>query len=398
MTLFAPLFGAMQSPARVTISELFEAHGSNPSGVNVTEASSLGMPAVWRAVNLIAGTTASLPLHAYRATDSGRSRVTSGRAANLLASPHPDLTPFELWETVLTHMLLWGNAYLWKRYDDSGVLTGLWPLHPSIVKPGRTSDGGTKVYAINDHHDAPMTDKEILHLPAFGYDGIGGMSPIRAAANGIGLALAAEEFGAKLFGNGTLASGILTTEQRLTPEQADSLSARWKAKRAGLNSAHDTIILDSGATFKQLTIPPEEAQFLQSRSFQVTEIARIFGIPPHMLMDTDKSTSWGTGIEQQSLGFVVYTLRPWLARIEQRVTKILKPEPVYARFSVEGLLRGDSSQRAAFYASMTQWGFYSVNEVRALEEMEPIADGDTHYRPLNMGPLGPTPPPQGAGA
>lgn len=357
------------------------------AGVTVNETSSLGMPAVWRAVNLIAGAAASLPLHAYRTGDQGRRVVTTGQAAALLRDPHPDMTPFELWETVFAHMLLWGNAYLWIGRNTLGQVAELWPIHPGRVKVGRTSDVGRKVYSI-DSGDMEHDDSTILHLPAFGYDGVCGVSPVRIARQGIGLALAAEEYGARLFGSGSLASGILQTDQRLTQEQADMLSARWKTKRAGLKSAHETIILDAGAKFHQLTIPPEDAQFLQSRSFQISEVARMFGVPPHMLMDTDKSTSWGTGIEQQSIGFVVYTLRPWLTRVEQRVSRMLRPQPVYARYVVEGLLRGDSTQRAAFYKQMWDIGVLSTNDIRELEERGPVEGGDTRYRPLNMGQLG----------
>ncbi|MBK8399934.1 MAG: phage portal protein, partial [Propionivibrio sp.] len=155
-----------------------------------------------------------------------------------------------------------------------------------------------------------------------------------------------------------------------------------------LGSAHGTIVLDSGAKFHQLTIPPVDAQFLESRAFQVSEVARIFGVPPHMLMDTEKSTSWGTGIEQQSIGWVVYTLRPWLTRLEQRITKLVRPSKLYVKFRVEGLLRGDSAQRAAFYRAMWSLGALSTNEIRALEDMDPVEGGDVRYRPLNMGVLG----------
>lgn len=391
MTLLGRFFAAsIENPTvPISSSSIVELIGGKAaaSGKRVTEQSSLGLPAVWRAVNLIAGTVAALPLHAYRSSDGGRTRQTSGNAARLLDSPHPDMTPYELWETVLAHMLLWGNAYLWLGRNQLGQLTELWPIHPARVRVGRTSDMGTKVYEI-DGGKEEHTDRTILHLPAFGYDGVCGVSPIRIAREGIGLALAAEEYGARLFGSGSLATGILQTEQRLTPEQADILQSRWKAKRSGLGSAHETIVLDRGATFQQLTIPPGDAQFIESRRFQISEVARMFGVPPHMLMDTEKSTSWGTGIEQQSIGFVVYTLRPWLTRTEQRITRILKPEPVYAKFSVEGLLRGDSQQRAEFYRTMFELGAFSTNDIRELEDRSAVDGGDARYRPLNLGRLG----------
>lgn len=390
MTFFGPLFRAslenpqvpISSPA---ISELFDGTPSD-SGVRVTEDKALTMSAVWRAVNLIAGSIASLPLHAYRTVGAGREIVTSGQAADLLANPHEDMTAFEFWEITAAHLLLWGNAYAWKARNAHGRPVKLVGLHPSRVKPGRTSDG-VKVYSI-DSGRIVATDEDLLHIPGFSTDGIVGLSPIAVARQGIGLALAAEQYGAKLFGSGSLATGVLETDQRLTSAQADAIHARWKDKRSGLKSAHEVIVLDSGAKFHQLTIPPVEAQFLESRKFQVSEIARMFGVPPHMLMDTEKSTSWGTGIEQQSIGFVVYTLRPWLTRIEQRVTRILRPEPVYARFSVEGLLRGDSKQRGQFYQLMWGLGALSTNDIRAYEEQPPVEGGNARYVPLNYGLLG----------
>lgn len=361
------------------------------AGVAVTEKSSLGMPAVWRAVNLIAGTAASLPLHAYRQDGDVRQPVLTGNAAELLDNPHPDMTPFELWELAYGSLCLWGNTYFHKLRDQTGRLRELWWIAPNRVRAGRSSVDGSKVYELDGNLDDPHTDDTILHIPGFGYDGICGVSPIRLARQGIGLALAAEEFGARLFGSGSLASGILQTEQRLDQASADALKARWKAKVSGLGNAHDVAVLDHGAKFQQLTIPPEDAQFIESRRFQVAEVARMFGVPPHMLMDTDKSTSWGTGIEQQTIGWVVFTLRPtYLTRVEQRLTKMLRPQAVYARYSLEGLLRGDSAARAEFYTKLWTLGVLSTNDIRRLEDMPPVEGGDVRYRPLNMGRLGET--------
>ena len=365
--------------------------GGDPtaSGAPVSERTSLGVPAVWRAVNLIAGTCASLPIHVYRQVDDVRVTVGTGWAARLLRKPHPDLTVFEVLELTFASLLLWGNAYwrvVWRGMADRE----LWLIDPSKVRAGRASDG-TKMYEVDGE---PATDYQdggsVFHVPGFGYDGICGVSPIRIARQGIGLAMSAEEYGAKLFGSGSLATGLLQTEQRLTPEQADALQARWKAKRQGMASAHETIVLDSGAQFTQLSIPPQDAQFIETRRFQISEVARMFGVPPHMLMDTEKSTSWGSGIEQQGIGFVVYTLRPWLTRVEQRLSRLVAPEASYVRFSVEGLLRGDSTQRAAFYRTMWELGVFSTNEIRALEDREPVEGGNVRYRPLNMGALGTT--------
>lgn len=391
MTLFSGVFASsIQNPAvPLTSTTLLDYLGitRNASGVNVTEEKALGMPSVWRATTLIAGVAASLPFHAYKADGTTRAPV-SGHAATLLADPHPDMTPFELWETAYAHMLLWGNAYFRKLRNPLGQTVELWPVHPSRVAVGRDRTSGRKIYRV-DGDDYGHTDDTILHLPGFGYDGVCGVSPVRAARQGVGLALAAEEYGAKLFGSGSLATGILQTEQRLTEDQATALSARWKAKRSGLNSAHETLILDSGAKFEQLSIPPEDAQFLESRRFQVSEVCRMFGLPPFLMFETEKSTSWGTGLEQQALGWVVYDLRRFLMRVEQRVSKhLLRPATVYARYSVEGLLRGDSAARAKFYRAMWEIGALNTDEIRELEERDKVPGGDARHRPLNMGQLG----------
>jgi HK97 family phage portal protein len=376
----------------LTSTSLLEWLGPGPTaaGVAVSETSALGMSAVWRAVTLISGVCGGLPLHAYRATDEEDVRVRMPRtsaAAQLLASPHPDMTPLELWETVYSHLCLWGNAYLRILRNQNNQVVELWPIHPARVRAGRASEDGTKVYQV-DGGEEPHTDQTILHIPGFGYDGICGVSPIRFARQGIALGLAAEEYGARLFGSGSLASGILQTEQRLEQTQADGLKARWKARATGLSNAHDVVVLDSGAKFVPLSIPPEDAQFVESRRFQIAEVCRMYGIPPHMMMETDRSTSWGSGIEQQAIGFNVYDLRRWYQRVEQRLTRLLRPASSYAAYSVEGLLRGDSAQRATWYREMWGLGAFSTNDILRLENRPPVEGGDVRYRPLNMGELG----------
>lgn len=359
------------------------------AGKSVSEVTALGMAAVWRAVQVSCNVPASLPFHAYRQDGDSRVRA-SGHGAKLLDDPHPDMTPFEFWQTVFMHRKLWGNAYVRKLKNPLGQVQELWPIHPGRVKVGRESEAGRKVYAIDGGKEV-LGDEAILHIPGLGYDGICGVSPIRAARQSIGLGMAAEEFGARLFGSGSLATGILQTEQRLTQTQADTLATRWREKRTGLTSAHGTVVLDKGAKFHQLTIPPQDAQFLESRRFQVVEVCRWMGLPPFLMFETEKSTSWGTGLEQQALGWVKFDLQPDLTSIEQRVTKhVLRPGPVYSKFALEGLLRGDSAARSAFYTAMWNIGALSTNEIRAYEDEAPVEGGDVRYRPLNMGELGTT--------
>jgi len=364
---------------------------SSKAGVHVTEKTSLQMAAVWRAVSLIAGTGASLPLKTYQRGTRKESPL------RVLQDPNPTQTPFEFWETALVHLLLWGNAYVLKERAVGGQVQNLWPLHPSRVQVGTFR--GDKVFTVDGDLDQPFSTDRIMHIPGLGYDGVTGTSPIRLAAQGIGLALAAEEYGARLFGSGSLMGGILQTEQRLDEPTATALKQRWREKVAGLDKAHDIAVLDAGAKFQPVTMPNNDAQFIESRRFQIAEIARMFGVPPHMLMDTEKSTSWGTGIEQQSIGFVVYTLRAsWLSRIEQRITKELGPRDVYAKFKVEGLLRGDSTARANFYRVMREVGAFSANDILDLEDMPPVEGGDTRLQPLNMAPLGSETDDQGDGS
>ena len=391
----------LQSPAEpLTSASLLEWFGGpkSASGISVTEAGSLRMPAVWRAVNLLASTTAALPLKSYRRGTHVEVDIPAIR------DPHPDLTAFEVAELRMTHLLLWGNSYALKVYNGRGQVAETWPIDPATVGVGllpkakRTADNPTgKVFKLGQD-ERQFTPSDILHIPGLGYDGICGVSPIRLATQAIGLGLAAEEYAAKLYASGSLMSGILQTEQRLVEGQAERLKAGWKQKVSGLSNAHDIAVLDSGASFQSVSMPATDAQMIESRRFQVAEIARWFGVPPHMLMDATTSTSWGSGIEQQSIGFVVYTLRPWLVRIEQRLSReIARPSDpdVVVKHKVEGLLRGDSTARSAFYNVMRNVGAFSANDIRELEDLPSVEGGDTRLQPLNMEPLGAVPPVEG---
>lgn len=406
MTLFGGVLQArnsIENPALpLTSTALLDFLGIEPThaGVDINEVKVFGLPGVWRAAQVTCGVPASLPFRPYKQQGQERVPATS-RTSQVLMDPHPDMTPMELWETVKLHRKFWGNAYIRKlkgsRPDNPavggpGIVSELWPIHPSRVKCGRETDSGfgRKVYSIDGGREEYVGDDVIMHIPGMGYDGICGVSPVRAMRQSFGLTKAAEEFGSRFFGSGALASGLLQTEQRLTEKQANALHRRWKAKRSGMGGAHDTIVLDRGAKFEKLTIPNDDAQFLETRMFQLGEICRAFGLPPFLMFLTEKSTSWGTGLEQQLLGWVTIDLRRDLTGFEQRVTKGLELQQVdeYTRFSLEGLLRGDSKARAEFYKAMWELGVFSTNEIRALEDRGPVEGGDVRYRPLNFGLLG----------
>lgn len=398
MTLFRGLFqrrSSLESPTRpLTDSSLVELLGGVPgtTGITVTERNALHMAAVWRCVKLTSAVPSALPLHVYNRQDKARAR------SELLEEPHPELTALELWRLSYVHKALWGNAYLQKIRNRAGRVVELWPLTPDRVKVAKVRLPGmapTKVFTVTDDWGAvhDLTSREILHMPGMGYDGVTGLSPIRAANEAVGMGLAAEGYGGKLFGSGSLMSGILQTEQRLDKDAADALKARWKAKVGGLGNAHDIAVLDSGASFQSVTMPNKDSQFIESRKFQVVEVARFFGVPLVFLYETEKSTSWGTGLEQQALGWVQFDMHPdLLAPTEARLTKeLLKPEGLYAEYSVEGLLRGDTTSRSQFYRVMREVGAYSANDIRALENRPPVEGGDTYLQPVNLAPLGSDP-------
>lgn len=387
-----------------TVSQLWGEGMSTDTGISVSERSALGMSAVFRAVTLTAGVAASVPMPVYRVDPANADVRIRVARDGIVRDPHPEMTAVEFWGLTYAHRMLWGNSYSLKVKAGNGSITRLLTLDPDRMRVGRIkpSDGnpGGKLFAYQ-HPDLGLqvwTSNEVFHMPGFGYDGVCGVSRVRMARQAIAMGLAAEAFGARLFGHGSLVSGVLQTEQRLEPEDADKLKAQWKARMSGLGNAHDIAVLDSGAKFEQLTMPNKDAQFLESRMFQVGEIERFMGVPPFLMMDTEKSTSWGTGLEQQTQGWVQFDLLPsWLMPTEQRVTKELLLDPnVFAEHRVEGLLRGDSLARAMFYRTMREIGVFSANDIRRKENEPPIEGGDTYLQPLNLAPLGYDPTTKGA--
>lgn len=399
-SLFQRVASFEQPQTPISSAALVEWLGGQPldAGVAVTPSSSMNMSAVWRSVMVTAGVAAALPLHAYK---SGTlERVESP----MLTDPHPEMTNVEVWQLLHAHRLLWGDGIAQKlRTRAGGPVRELWPVSPwrvqriARVKPTEANPGGKEFDIIDDagvlHRD--LTTRDIFHVPGFSTDGVRGRSVISHAAQGIGLALAAEKSAARFFGRGAQLSGVLTTEQRLEQDQADALKERWHAKVGGVDNSHEIAVLDSGAKFQTMTMPYRDAQLLESRRFAVAEMARWFGVPLFLLFETERSTSWGTGLEQQAQGWVTFDLYPQhLARVEARVTKELTRPGEYAKYSVQGLLRADSLARAEFYRVMREVGALNADEIRELEDRSPIADGSgqTYLQPANMQPLGTIPP------
>lgn len=369
--------------------------GPSESGVTVNEARAYGLTAYLRAITLIAGTNAALPLKVYK--NGTRERV---QRQTVLDNPNPAQTPFEFWQTLYAHALGWGNAYSRKVRDGSDTVVQAWPIHPSKVRveaiePTEMNPAG-KLFIVTDrrgqqHRWGPW---EVMQLPYLSIDGLTGLSAMQAARTSLGIAVAAENTAARFYKNGARISGVLQSKRNLNPEQARRLKSQWRTKNAGVDNVGEVAVLDNETEFKQTMINPADAQVLESRKFSVTEIARMFGVPPHMLGDVSGSTSWGTGIEAQTTGFVVFTDRPWLTMFEQRVTRELLPGgwtagAEYAEYALEGLLRGDSKTRAEFYRVLINAGIISPNEARGFENLPPIEGLDIYMVPKAMDRVGP---------
>jgi HK97 family phage portal protein len=368
------------------------------AGVTVTIDRAMQLSAVSACVRLLSESIASLPLNVYRRLDGGRrQRVSDLPEARLLHDePNPLMTSFTWRETSSAHLLLWGNAYSVILRGEGAEPVALLPIMPQYVHVLKQANGEL-AYHVNGYGFKRLINQaDMLHVPGLSYDGLIGMSPIKYAAQSIGLALAAESYGAGFFGNSARPSGFISTAAKLSADQALALGRAWTANYGG-DKSQGTAVLDNGAKFERVTMPPEEAQFIETRKFQLADIARWYRVPPHMIGDLERATF--SNIEHQGLQFVTHTLRPWLVRIEQEITRKLfparsdgRPSELYVEFNVDGLLRGDLKSRYDAYAVGRQWGWLSTNDIRSRENLEPVPDGDTDYlQPLNMVPRGQDP-------
>lgn len=350
------------------------------TGRQVSQESALRVGAAFRGTQIIANAIGGMPLKVFAVRD--RSEVTT----SFLAARQFPLTPLTFGTMVVAHQVLWGNAYVWKQRNAAGVITGLIPVHPSRVSVDVVDERAIGVPWVKRFtvDGIPYTPYEIMHVMGpLTLDGIEGIGPIGYVREAFGIALTAEEAAAKLYANGMMLGGVLETDRDLTQEMAEALKKRWRAKLSGVNAAHDVAILDRGAKFHSLTMPPADAQFLESRKFQVTEIARLLGLPGWILNDQEKSTSWGSGMEQQSAAMVMFTLKPYAQAIEQQINAEILPRTQYAEFVVDGLLRGDSATRATYYNAGITGGWLVPNDVRSRENLPPVPWGNEPYLPNN---------------
>lgn len=370
--------------------------------VTVTPERALQVSAVFSCVRLLAETGSMLPVGVYQRSGGTRSPADDHPAAPLLTyQANPQLEAGEFWAQVLGWMLLRGNAGVYVQRDGGGRPIGLWPVAWTSVEPRRNTETGELVYKITlaDDEWAPIAEPQglvrsenFLHFKAFGVGGIEGLSPIGMARQSVGTSFAATSYIGGFFARDASPGGIVSVPGSLKDEQYERLHRQWKDLHEGFDKSHHLAILEAGAKWEHTTLSPADAAFLEVYKMTRTDIAGIFGVPPHMIADVEKSTSWGSGIEQQSLGYVIYSLMSWLTRLERTGRQLLGAPDLYLKFNPDALLRGDTAQRFAAYAQARQWGWMSVNDIRAKEDEPPIEGGDQYVVPLNMVPAGAAPP------
>lgn len=350
----------------------------------VTPETSVSCSAVWACVRVLSESVASLPLHVYRRLERGKERDGKHALATLLHDePNPLMSSFTWREVLMAHVLLWGNAY--SRIERKrGVVVGLVPIAPDRVIPD--TKGGKLVYRVaTESTQETLEPADVLHVPGLGFDGVQGYSPIRIARTALQLTMSAEKYGARFFRNAARPSGVLKVGHALGGTAYQNIKESWKAYQQGAENSGQVVILEDGMEWQSLSMPHEDAQFLETRQFQVAEIARIFRVPPHLIGDLTRSTY--SNIEMQSIEFVTHSVRPWLVRIEQELNrKLFRGTDRFVEFSVDGLLRGDIRTRYQAYAIGRQNGWLSANDIRAMENQNPIDDGDVYLNPVNLAP------------
>ncbi len=392
MGFFSGLFRSRDAPSNSTAGSVYRFFlGGSSAGKIVNERSAMQMTAVYSCVRVLSEAVAGLPLHLYRYTDSGGKEKAVDHPLYFVLhdEPNPEMTSFVFRETLMTHLLLWGNAYAQIIRNGKGEVVALYPLMPNRMTVDR-DDKGQLYYEYQTSTDEARTTKggtvrlkpsDVLHVPGLGFDGLVGYSPIAMAKNAIGLAIAAEEYGSKFYANGAAPSGVL--EHPGVLKDPAKLRDSWTQTFGGSSNSNKVAVLEEGVKYTPISIAPNEAQFLETRKFQINEIARIFRVPPHMIGDLDGSTF--SNIENMSLEFVKYTLEPWLVRWEQSMMRVLISQndksQYFIKFNVDGFLRGSYQERMQGYSVGIQNGFMCPNDVRSLENMDLIPEelGGNNY-------------------
>lgn len=367
--------------------------GTAASGKSVTEQTAIQISAVYACVRVLAETIASLPLHVYESDGKGGSRIAREHPLDYLVhdAPNEEMTSYQWREQMMTQILLHGNSYSQIVRSGKTNILSIYPLMSGSMTVDRAENGKIQYeYATSDGESILLDPAEVLHIPGMGFDGIMGYSPIALMKTTLGLTLAAEEYGSKVFSNGATPSGVLTHPNR--PKDMEAVRRSWNKAYGGSANAGKVAVLVEGMKFERISMPNNEAQFLETRKFQVSEICRIYRVPPHMVGDLEHATF--SNIEHQSISFAVHTIRPWLVRIEQAMNKALLAEgdrgKFFFQFNMDGLMRGDYKSRMEGYAIARQNGWMSANDILSRENMNPIPDeegGNLYLVNGNMVPI-----------
>jgi HK97 family phage portal protein len=369
--------------------EYFSGGAETSAGVHVTTSTAMYCVAVYACIDILSRTVGSLPLYLYRRLDGGGKELARKHPLFSLMrrQPNPEMTAMRYRSTLQGHLASWGSAYSYIDWEVSGRNAGypraIWPIRPDRVQVSRTS-GILEYKYYPGSEDAKLTEGFtipkgcMLHIPGFGFDGITGYSPITLAREAIGLSKATEEFGARFFGAGMHPGAILEHPGQLSAQAAKNLKDS-KDIYAGLGNSHRLMVLEEGMSFKPIAINPQDSQFLETRKFQLTEIARLYHVPPHMIADVEKSTSWGTGIEEQNIGFITHTMRPWFVLWEEELGRVLlredEKDEYFFEFDLMALLRGDAVKRWTAYIMGKRNGILNADEIRGWENLNPIPGG-----------------------
>lgn len=369
---------------------LIESLGASTySGESVTVERSLTIPAVLNGFTILMEDTSSLPFILYRRLDRGKLRAVESPYYSLMHDqPNREMTSMVFREIMMGHLLGWGNFYGQLLWNSKGVVEEIYPLKPNQMEVGRLKGERVYLYRADNGNPISFRQDQILHIPAFGFDGMRGYSRISLARNAIGLAMATEKYGSKIFANDARPSVVLTHPQGLSDNARKNITESWQQHYAGAGNAAKFAVLEEGMDLKTIGFPPDDAQFIETQKWTVQQIARVFRIPPHMLGDVERTTSWGSGIEQQEIGYLTHTLRPWMVRIEQQCNKDIlltddRREYFYEHL-VDAMLRTDLQTRMQAYAVAITNGIYTRNEVRERENLLPYDGGDEPLTPLNM--------------
>jgi HK97 family phage portal protein len=370
---------------------LWNLYGSQSlSGETVTEETALTYSAVWNAVSLISGTIGTLPLHLMQRKEKTKRIADDRKLYGVMHDQwNPYMTAMAGREAMMAHILTWGNGYAEKVRNGYGEIIELWPITPNRVTPEMQESKLVYRVRMPDEKDKIFPRDKILHIPGLGFDGFQGYSVIAMARKSIGLAMAMETFGSLYFGKGTHPGAVVTHPNQLKDPKVfrEAISQVY----AGLGNSHQLMLLEEGMKIEKVGIPPEDSQFLESRQFQIPEIARWFNLPPHKLKDLTRSSF--NNIESEQISFTTDSILPWLIRLEANYNIQLLTSGdrgqygqgrLYFKHNVDGLLRGDAVSRATFYRTMLDKGVFSINEVREKEDMDPVEGGDIHLVPLNM--------------